>query len=271
MNRAIFAVAALAAGALLAMTGLAAPRGDAPVVSSLAPLMEKELHWGMTHVEVVDAYNHPTGLFDREYAPRLAKLQPGVDMDELQAERDNRKSNFAHAYSEFLDTPTGYDLTPLKSEYSYNNGEALQKLYKDGKTRFFFYIKDRLWKIYDEVPLGSDGALGGSFQAALTRIAGVLGAPGRVRPGGTQGLEQTTADWQDSATHLRVVDRSSDHLVGLVLEDKRTVANLPSLRTAKAQDPFALDPSIAAITRGGVTDPNAARQQDVDAGARKRK
>jgi hypothetical protein len=84
-------------------------------------------------------------------------------------------------------------------------------------------------------------------------------------------LEQTTADWQDSATHLRVVDRSSDHLVGLVLEDKRTVANLPSLRTAKAQDPFALDPSIAAITRGGVTDPNAARQQDVDAGARKRK
>src|SRR5215469_885548 len=204
MKRATLAAIALSAVTVLAATAFAGQSGDAPSVASLAPLMQKEIHWGMNHLEVVEAYNHPTGLFDREYAPQLVKLQPGVQMDELTADRENRKSNFAHAYSEFLDTPTGYDLTPLKSEYTYGNDEAVQKLFKDGKTRFFFYIKDHLWKIYDEVPLRADGPLGASFQAAVVRLGGVVGTQPRLRNGGAPGVERTTADWQDSSTHLRV-------------------------------------------------------------------
>jgi hypothetical protein len=269
MKRATFAALAIAAGTVLAASAVAAA-GDAPGVSSLAPLLQKEIHWGMNHLEVVNEYNRPTGLFDREYAPQMAKLQPGVQMDEVTADRENRKSNFAHAYNEFLDTPTGYDLTPLKSEYTYENGEALQKLYKDGKTRFYFYIKDHLWKIYDEVPLKADGPLGESFQGAVARLGGILGATARVRAAGTQGLERTTADWQDSSTHLRVVDLSAEHMVGVVLEDKRTLANLASLRSNKPRDLFALDPSIAAVTRGGVSDPNASHPGVVDAGTSRR-
>jgi hypothetical protein len=272
MKRAILAAAlSLAAGATLALGVSAAPAADAPSVSSLAPLMQKEIHWGMSHAEVVDVYNRPTGLFDKEYAPLLSKLQPGTQMDEVQAERDNRKANFAHAYSEFQDTPTGYDLTPLKSEYTYNNGEAVQKIFKDEKTRFFFYIKDHLWKIYDEVPLKAGGPLGETYQGALARLAGVLGSPSRVRGAGTAGLDRTTADWQDSSTHLRIVDLTPDHLIGVVLEDKRTLSNLASLRANKPTDPFAIDPSITAITRGGISDPNAARAADADAGAKRRR
>jgi hypothetical protein len=59
-------------------------------------------------------------------------------------------------------------------------------------------------------------------------------------------------------------------VVGVVLEDKRTLSNLPQLRAMKAEDPFALDPSVSAITRGGISDPNAARARP-DAGAPKRK
>ena len=55
-----------------------------------------------------------------------------------------------------------------------------------------------------------------------------------------------------------------------MLEDKRTLANLPQLRANKVDDPFALDPSIAAITRGGISDPSAGRAQP-DAGAPKKK
>ena len=269
MKRALLAALALAAGVMLAMAALAAS-ADAPVVSTLAPLMEKELHWGMSHAEVVDVYNRPAGLFDREFAAQIAKLQPGTQMDEVQADRDNRKVNFAHAYAEFQDTPTGYDLTPLKSEYTYDNGEAIQEVFKDGKNRFFFYIKDQLWKIYDQIPLKADGPLGDSYQGALARLGGVLAAPPRVRAAGKQGLANTTADWQDGSTHLRAVDRSGEHLVGIVLEDKRTLANLASLRSNKAADPFALDPSVAALTRGGISDPNAGRQGG-DAGTKKHK
>jgi hypothetical protein len=159
----------------------------------------------------------------------------------------------------------------LKSEYTYGNDEAVQKLFKDGKTRFFFYIKDHLWKIYDEVPLKADGPLGDSFQGALARLGGVVGTQPRMRSAGSAGVERTTADWQDSSTHMRVVDLSSDHMVGVVLEDKRTMANLASLRPNKPRDLFALDPSVAAITKNGVSDPNAAHRVEVDAGAGRRR
>ena len=56
-----------------------------------------------------------------------------------------------------------------------------------------------------------------------------------------------------------------------VLEDKRTLGNLASLRANKPRDLFALDPSVAAITKNGVSDPNAAHQVEVDAGARRRR
>jgi hypothetical protein len=267
MQRSILAASIFAAGAMMAITSPAASPADAPAVSSLSSLMQKEIHWGMNHFDVTETYNKPTGLFDREYAPQLAKLQPGSAMDELEGDRDTRKANFAHSYTEFLDSPTGYDVSALHSEYTYNNGEAVMRLLNDGKTRYFFYIKDRLWKIYDEVPLKADGPLGPTFQSALANFGKMLGQAPRIRNAdAAQGLDQPTADWQDSSTHLRLVDRSGEHLVGVVLEDKRTLVNLPSLRANKAADPFALDPSIAALTKHGVSDPNASRQ-NADAGA----
>ena len=51
------------------------------------------MHWGMSHTEVTDVYNKLNGLFDREYAPLLAKLQPGVDMQQLEADRENLKES----------------------------------------------------------------------------------------------------------------------------------------------------------------------------------
>jgi hypothetical protein len=274
LNRVIVTAAGLVAGALLAVsvTSAAPPRNpasDAPVVSSLAPLMQKEIHWGMTHDEVTEAFNAPDGIIDRDFAPKLGKMQPGVEMQELEADKENRKVNFARSLTQFLDSPTGYDLTPLKEEYTYRNSEAIQRIFRDGKTRYFFYINDHLWKIYDEVPLKADGPLGGSFKDAVTKLAGLLTVPGRVRaPDAQNGLERTTVDWQDAMNHLRCVDRSSERLVGVVMEDKRTLANLGTLRANRPVDPFAIDPAIAAVTRGGVSDPNAARARgDADAGA----
>ncbi len=274
MKRAFLAASALAVGVMLAVASLAGlpPAGDAPAVPSLASLMQKEIRWGMAHSEVTTAYNKPTGLFDREYAPQMARLQPGSEMDELQADRDSRKVNFERSYTEFVDSPTGYDIGPLHGEYSYKNEEAIQHLFKDGRNRYFFYIKDHLWKIYDEVPLKADGPLGGSYKDAVAKLGASLGAPGRVRAADpSRGVDRPTTDWQDNATHLRAIDRSGEHLIGIVFEDKRTLSNLASLRSNKPQDPFALDPSIAALTRHGISDPNAARAQDPDAGAPKHK
>jgi len=254
---------------------LAAPptaAAEAPTVNSLNSLMERDLHWGMSHAEVTDVYNKLNGLFDREYAPLLAKLQPGVDMQQLEADRDNRKVNFEHSFTPFVSSsPTGYDVTALHLEYTYNNQEAVQRLFKDGKNRFFFYIKDRLWKMYDEVPLKADGPLGGTFQDAVTKLNTLFSVPARIRAAdASQGLERTEADWQDGKSHLRAVDRSNEHICGLVLEDRNTLANLAALRPNKPVDPFAIDPAIANLTRKGVSDPNAGRAPPPDAGIKKK-
>jgi len=266
------------AGIVLAFTAVAAsaapPKSaaDAPTIASFAPLHlhAKEIHWGLSHQEVTDLYDLAGGLFDREYAPLIARLQPGVEMQQLEADREGRKVNFQHSYSVFADSPSGFDVTPLHTEYTYKNDEAIQRVFKDGKNRSFFYIKDKLWKIYDEVPLKADGPLGDSYQGAVAKLNALLGAPGRVRTSDpSQGIDRTTTDWQDPDTHLRADDRSGEHLLGLVHEDKRTLANLASLRANKAQDPFAIDPSIAAVTKGGVSDPNSNKFGAQDAGKKK--
>jgi hypothetical protein len=276
MKRAALTASILVAGALLAFAGIAAPpkgTADAPTVSSLRSLLEKELHWGMPHQEVIDAFNNVGGYFDREYAPQIGKLQPGVAMSQLEADRENRKANFARSFALFLDTPTGYDLTPLHNEYTYKNEEGIEPIFKDGKKRYFFYIKDRLWKIYDEIPLKADGPLGATFKDAVTKLSGLLGQPPRIRPSAApKDPELTTADWQDATTHLRVLDRTSEHLVAVVLEDKATLNSLATLRANKPVDPFAIDPSISAVTKGGVSDPNAAKAAaKADAGAATKK
>jgi hypothetical protein len=275
MKRAILAALVLFAGAMLAVTLLAAPpkaASDAPMVQTLGGLEKnmRELHWGMTHDEVTDAYNRAGGLYDQEYSPQLARVQPGVAQTQLEADRDNRKVNLERSFTRFLDTPTGYDVTALKSEYTYKNDEAIQKVYKDGRQRYFFYMKDHLWKIYDEIPLKADGALGATFQDAVARLNGAMSVPARIRTAdASQGIDRTTADWQDKTTHVRALDRSNEHIVGLVLEDRSTLSSLASLRAVKPSDPFAIDPSIAAVTKHGITDPNAARDPHAkaDAGA----
>jgi hypothetical protein len=275
MKRAILAALVLFAGAMPAVTLLAAPpkaASDAPMVQTLGGLEKnmRELHWGMTHDEVTDAYNRAGGLYDQEYSPQLARVQPGVAQTQLEADRDNRKVNLERSFTRFLDTPTGYDVTALKSEYTYKNDEAIQKVFKDGRQRYFFYMKDHLWKIYDEIPLKADGALGATFQDAVTRLNAAMGVPARIRTAdASQGIDRTTADWQDKTTHVRAVDRSNEHIVALVLEDRSTLSSLASLRAVKPSDPFAIDPAIAAVTRHGVTDPNAAKDPHAkaDAGA----
>jgi hypothetical protein len=275
MKRAVlaacFVVGALAAGAMAVAAPPHPPAApaDPPTVPSLSSLMQKELHWGMTHAEVAAAYNQLNGLFDREYAPQLAKLQPGVQQQQLEADRDNRKANLERSYTEFnVGSPTGFDVSAIHSEYTYGNGEAVLKLFKDGKNRYFFFIKDRFWKMYDEMPLRTDGSLGSSYQEAVTKLNTLFAIPARIRAADpSQNLERTEADWQDVKSHLRAIDRSGEHIVGIAIEDRNTLVNLPSLRSFKPADPFALDPSIANITKNGISDPNAAKNAP-DAGTK---
>jgi hypothetical protein len=250
MKRTVLGGAVLAMGLGLAAVayfqggGVAeAQEPDAPVVGTLAS-MQDGLSWGMSHTDVIRVYNSVGGLFDKEYDPKLAKTQPGVQMAAIEADRENRKTAFAASYLEFKDIPTGYDATGVKDEYTYRNHESVMSVDKDGKRRYLFFIgsppSEHLWKLYDEYPVRPGGVYGASYPEAVAKLRALVGG---VAP----------------------------RVVGVVLEDKRTLSNLPQLRSVKVVDPFALDPSVAAITRGALSDPNAARAVAADAGTPKKK
>jgi hypothetical protein len=282
MMRAIAASAAVTTGLALTVSlfsldatpaKAASSASAAPTVGSLASL-QAPFKWGVNHVEVTRLYNAIGGLLDQEYDPVLKKMQPGVKMQALEADRENRKSAFAASFLEFKDTPTGYDATGLKGEYTYKNHEEIMNLEKDGKRRFFFFIGappgERLWKIYDEISLNASGPLGATYQDAVTKLNTTLGVAARIRKADpSQWMFYTTSDWQDATSHLRAVDRSSEHIAGVVLEDRQTLGSIAQLRSNKMEDPLAMDPSIAAITKGGVTDPSG--RSAADAGAKPKK
>jgi hypothetical protein len=231
---------------------------DAPTVASLAP-MRDGFKWGINHAEVVTTFNKNGGLIDQDYDPLLRHAQPGVQQQALEADRDNKKAAIERSYLRFV-SPTGYDSTGLKGEYTYHNNEAILFVERQGKKRYFFFMGsepgERLWKIYDEIPLTSAGSLGKTFAEAVNRVQGILGVAGRARPQDpASGLDFMTVDWQDGTTHLRLLDRGRN-LVGVILEERATVNALPQLRSSKADDPLAMDPSIAAATHGGISDPS---------------
>jgi hypothetical protein len=234
-----------------------APEAPPPSVPSLAGFLEGKLHWGMTHDEVVQAYNAQGGLFDADYASLLARTQPGVAMDNVRAELNSRKSNFASSYIVFGDSPNGYDSLAIRNEYTYRNQEGLQKVMRRGNVRFLFYIQDKLWKIYEEFKLAPDANLGASYDEAVGKINAALGVKGRTRQADAdKGIERTTTDWADGANRLRAIDRGSS-VIALALDSLATLSRLDSLRSNKPVDVTNIDPTVAAVTKKGPSDPNA--------------
>lgn len=232
--------------------------GEPPHVASLASFMDG-IKWGMSHAELTKQFTQTGGVIWKDYDEKLAKARVGPEQTALEAEREQAKSAFARSFIEFKDTPTGYDTTGIRGEYTYKNKEALMWVQRQGKKRYFFFINDRLWKVYDEVPLSESGPMGAAYLDAVNTLNAQLHAQGRVQQAdAAKGINTTTVDWKDATTHLRALDRSNEKLVGLVVEENGTLSNLAALRPNKMEDPTAIDPSIAAVTGGSNrSDPNA--------------
>jgi hypothetical protein len=245
--------------------------GEPPVVASLASFTDG-IKWGITHAELTKQFTQTGGIIWRDYDEKLKKARVGPEQTALEAERERAKAAFGRSYIEFKDTPTGYDTTGIKGEYTYKNKEALMWIERQGKKRYFFFINDRLWKIYDEIPLAEDGPMGKSFADAVNKLNAELNAKGRVQQADpSKGIHATTVDWQDGTSHLRAIDRSNEKIVGIAIEENATLANLAALRPNKMPDPMEVDPSVAAVTSGANrSDPNAPSAAPSGTGAGKK-
>jgi hypothetical protein len=244
-----------------------------PIKTSPSVALEG-FRWGATKREVLEVYTRSGGLIDQKFEPMLAKANSSSAMKDIEAERIMaREVATGQDLFEFDDKPNGLDATFLwkSREYSKANGESCFKLSTglgvgaiDSRiVRYFFFFgkgdAQRLWKIYEELPLGATSPFGADFQAAVNKLAESFGVMGRLRTAGQgEGVVSTQVDWQDELVHVRLVERpDARNTVGFVVEQRATSDNLASLRTHKAEDLFALDPAVAGATSGGISDPTA--------------
>lgn len=218
------------------------PAGDPnpPMVQQIS-ISPKELMWRIDEKRVGDIY---AKVIDNDFKPKYAKVQPGPDSMALDAEVQQQKDVFRRSLLEFGAVPTGIDASPLKGEYTYNNGETMMRITRKGKTRDFFFIQHKLWKIVDEMPLGAGAEWGENFAAAVVKISGSYGVPGRIcEPDYERNRPRREVDWRDGNTQVRAIEWD-DKSFALVFVDLGTVGQLASWRSNKATQTGGVDPSV---------------------------
>lgn len=205
---------------------------EAPSTSKPVTIQPKDLAWGIDRKKLGEVYDK---VIDNDYKPRYQKTQPGPNMDSLDAEVAEKKAEFRRSLIEFNAISNGVDGTPLRPEYTYNNKEAMMSIDRGGKTRYFFFINNKLWKVIDAVKLGEKSPWGKTFEEAAQAMGKAYGVEGRLRePDAAQGRPNREVDWKDSVTQVRGVDWGNDQ-IAMVFQDAATVAQLPTLRKNKEQ------------------------------------
>jgi hypothetical protein len=220
----------------------AAPAAEAIAKKSIA-LTPQGVSYGMSPKQVAEVIDK---VLDEIYKPLYKQVSPGVKMKALDAALAEEKSTFRRSRVDFGKLPTGIDSTPLKGEYSYLNKESMLSFTREGRTRYFFFIQDKLWKIVDEHKLGETATLGKDFQTAAEKLKGVYGVAGRVVPADpSKGRFADEIDWKDGNSRLRAVKRG-DAGIALITQELATESNLANLRPNKPADDNAIDPAVAA-------------------------
>ena len=212
------------------------------------------IRWGMTSKQLAEFYD---GEIERSYKPQFDRAQAGPQTERLTAAVANAQQAFRRSKLEFGALPTGIDATPLKGEYTYQNKESMMKYTRSASSSvYFFFIQDKLWKIYDEVLLGQGKPLGATYEQAATTLTQRYSVAGRLLElDYVAGRNFTEIDWQDPRTHLRLLDRSGLQIAAMVYEDRVTLNNLSTLRANKPVEDSGVDPSVEALMRPPTPEP----------------
>lgn len=108
----------------------------------------------MSPEEVVDEHNQVQGIFDKEFNEELVGMSNGIKMQEKMAERRRDREDRVRL-NQALRRRFHIVYPGLEGEYTHGNKEAAHirdgLKGRKGDRRFFFYIGERLWKIYDVV------------------------------------------------------------------------------------------------------------------------
>jgi hypothetical protein len=223
----------------------AAPAGQPAALSTSVKLSPEGLRWGQSRKEVIKVYE---AAIEKDYKKAMKEAQPGIQMTRVRHEIDQKKLEFRLSWSEFDGKPTALDSSPFSVEYAHENGEAILSSRRQGRLRYMFFMKNRLWKIVDLYKMSRWGK---DYPDAIARLETRLDVKGRklkADPGKGRSLDEV--DFADDKTHLRVMHYSKTK-IAIAYVDKSVESNLANLRKPPKpkEEGEALDPSVKSILR----------------------
>jgi hypothetical protein len=228
--------------------GLAGPATDtaAPAKKTKGKTIEgpEGLRFSLTSESVAKIYDK---VFDADFLPRYRKTEPGPAMAALDQELADRKAELRKVL-EFNDTPVALENTPLKNEFTYENGESmnhtiltrtlmnedLQGEREVSYHRYFFYFGDKLWKIYDEYKLGKKG-LASSFEVGVQQLSKQYGKAQMLKPDASAWRDYAAAQWIVGEVVVQLLDRHDESRLALLYLQKSTLDNLKQMRSHRPE------------------------------------
>jgi hypothetical protein len=182
------------------------------------------LQWGMSKADLIKLLKAEI----RADFERQIKVERDImRQDAIYQQSKERAQRLGENFVSFDAAKSGWDVSPIASEFTRGNREAMLVVTGKGTRDMYFFIQGKLWKWYRELDADTVGASNTTAAlAALKRRFGA-GKPQQDR------LDQSEAPyagttWSDGTTRATALLRGPDTC--LIFEDLRTLENLSKLR-----------------------------------------
>jgi predicted ArsR family transcriptional regulator len=182
------------------------------------------MSWAMSRAEVVARLREE---LEVEYRARIRKELDVLRQDALFQELRLKRQRLGRGSVTFSGRITGWDVSQVADEFRHGSGESMLVLERDDHRAFYFFINDKLWKMYREYRPQALGAA--SYEQAVARLAQRFGRGRSVVRARAEGSSAARwVEWSGRGTRLSALDRGAE--VCIVLEDERTLQHLSVLR-----------------------------------------
>ncbi len=165
------------------------------------------LTWDMSHEAVAD---HFAAESLERFNARKKSVADSIEIERMRRRMEDDIATLRGNYTKFVPGEDAYRVSIVEGEYATGTGEAVFRVDDAEAQRYFFFINDRLWKIFVAYNLGTVRTR--PFPAALREMAERYGKFDEVRREKRR-VKKTEEEvlaaviWQDETVRVRMEDR----------------------------------------------------------------
>lgn len=233
-------------------------RQASPATSKAINKLLGKFKWGMSSRQVLDLLSAKVR---KRYAQRLTDAKDPLVQDKLRAELRAELAKLKGSIVKFGGQRSSWDISLVSGEFAHRNDEAMAVMWNKKDRRFYFFHRDRLWKIF----IGFNSSLyqGKTFDDFAAVMERRFGRAKRKFTTNVEGEQvMTHLEWPPARrTLLKAVDNTDPYgNFCLVLVDRGAWASVREGRRVNApkrSNPDALIDTVMRDEAKQGVDPNA--------------